>query len=458
MSLRRSVQHAGRCHPIRPRYYSEEAKTNAAGSAPSPSEPLTGSAKLFSDAKQEDLRPKSAHLQTLESQAQHANWDGDERIEDTVLRMLVDKYKPLRSRSTGSDNGIESADEKLKRSVPRVTISTREEAEGSKEDHKPWHTTFKIPSHAEASIKFANIPIATATTSSTQLPFSSSSSTNPNAIKDDRTKRLERETKKRTEQVGRLTRARESTLDYKMGITPMMKNSDLVASQGGRVNPVTMKGWASLVEDQIERARSRGVFNVVKGRGKPLARMQEESNPFIAREEFLMNRIVQRNGAAPPWVEVQVELESSIRTFRQILRQSWIRRAVRLLRSSTPAELRDTITLSQVEGLRDEEWFCRERSYHQAALEEVNSLVRKYNALAPYAVRRPYYMLEVEVGRLFEECADEIFSEVKKTEDVGGDGAQAEVGARGSGEDSANFYGFAEFVKEMLTKFGWTKR
>ena len=55
----------------------------------------------------------------------------------------------------------------------------------------------------------------------------------------------------------------------------------------------------------IQRARSKGVFNGVKGRGKPLVRMQEESNPFIAREEFLMNRIVQRNGAAPPWVEVQ---------------------------------------------------------------------------------------------------------------------------------------------------------
>jgi len=30
-----------------------------------------------------------------------------------------------------------------------------------------------------------------------------------------------------------------------------------------------------------------------------------ERNPFIAREEFLMNRMVQRNGAAPPWVELQ---------------------------------------------------------------------------------------------------------------------------------------------------------
>ena len=54
-----------------------------------------------------------------------------------------------------------------------------------------------------------------------------------------------------------------------------------------------------------QRARQQGHFRSIKGRGKPLDRNVEESNPFIAREEFLMNRIVQRNGAAPPWVELQ---------------------------------------------------------------------------------------------------------------------------------------------------------
>lgn len=44
----------------------------------------------------------------------------------------------------------------------------------------------------------------------------------------------------------------------------------------------------------------------MKGKGKPIARLSEERNPFISREEFLLNRIVQRNGAAPPWVEVQM--------------------------------------------------------------------------------------------------------------------------------------------------------
>lgn len=54
-----------------------------------------------------------------------------------------------------------------------------------------------------------------------------------------------------------------------------------------------------------QKARLAGVFKNVKGRGLPMTRAVEERNPFIAREEFLMNRIVRRNGAAPPWVDLQ---------------------------------------------------------------------------------------------------------------------------------------------------------
>jgi DnaJ family protein C protein 28 len=270
---RRSLQQAGRRH----RCYSDKARIritlapNQGDSSSSKSH--TGSTKLFSDARQEDLSgtstcPKSTQLQVLESQAQHANWDGEERMQDAVLRMLVDKYKPLR-RGNGSGSGIESADEKLKRDIPRVTARSpghsswedvgnrlepfqwaTEPLLSSTKDHKPWHTTFKVPSHVEGSIKLASLSTAMPTSTRPE----SSSSTSPNGIQDDKTRRLEREATKRTEHAGRLTRARESTLDYKMGITPEMKNLNRVAGQGqsGRTNPITVKGWASLVEDQIE--------------------------------------------------------------------------------------------------------------------------------------------------------------------------------------------------------------
>lgn len=143
-----------------------------------------------------------------------------------------------------------------------------------------------------------------------------------------------------------------------------------------------------------------------------------------------MNRIVQRNGAAPPWVEVQggeyhnrslhmaiiqpiiTELDTAIQTFREILQQSWVRRAVRLLTMSNPPALLHTISLQDIKSLRDPAWVERERKYHETAIEEVNSLVRKYNGLAPYSVRRPYYDRSVEIDRLYDGCAEDISREL----------------------------------------------
>ena len=64
---------------------------------------------------------------------------------------------------------------------------------------------------------------------------------------DDRKRRSEREAKKRSEIAGRLTRAKESTLDYRLGITKNVKSG-----VRARPNPMSIKGWAGLVEERIE--------------------------------------------------------------------------------------------------------------------------------------------------------------------------------------------------------------
>jgi len=206
------------------------------------------SAKLFQDAAQEEAeeaKPTSlAPGGNRFSQPAHQseNWTGEESVQDAVLRMLMDKYRPLR---TGV---IRTADEKLKDTPPQVgsrkiaePIPTRtwknEPYLPPVEGHKPWHTTFKAPTHSSASIKLGNIK-----------PLSLSTGDGSAAI-DDRTRRTERELTKRREQAGRLACARESTLDYRLGLR---------GSGGGRstqVNPVSLKGWQSLVEDRIEVRR-----------------------------------------------------------------------------------------------------------------------------------------------------------------------------------------------------------
>ncbi|KZT29483.1 hypothetical protein NEOLEDRAFT_1107247 [Neolentinus lepideus HHB14362 ss-1] len=389
--------------------------------------------------------------------------------------MLVDKYKPLRS------GPIRTADEKLKQAPPKVsgpdtpnystssaTVAKGDEGEAQIrttttstpeaqtriqtdsflpgiEGHRPWHTTFKVPSHATASIKLGNIPPPKKHTPS--LPM------------DEKAQRKAREDKKRVVHATRLTGARESAMDYRLGI----KDPKGQGAPGGRPNPVSIKGWQGLIEERIERARLEGHFNKINGRGKPLTRQQDEGNPFIAREEFLMNRIVRRQGAAPPWVELQGELEAAAASFREILRQSWTRRAIRTLTISHPGVHLSTLNLASVIALRDPEWEARERSYHTTALEELNALVRKYNGVAPYAVRRAYYKIEEELESVYKESGEEILKAVDermrgpgRKMDVMGTGDEEEAGRGGStGIGSFEVIRLRDVIREW---FGWGKK
>jgi hypothetical protein len=92
---------------------------------------LTGSAKLFAEAEEEEReleernrtkgRPSMSSIQRLHNdklQFKHPNWTGDESTEDAVLRMLVDKYKPLRLGTT------QTAEEKIHKEPPKTTPSS----------------------------------------------------------------------------------------------------------------------------------------------------------------------------------------------------------------------------------------------------------------------------------------------------------------------------------------------
>lgn len=214
----------------------------------------SASERLFADAAREEGREgngdaskegSTSKLTQLESQ--HQNWTGEESVQDAVLRMLVDKYKPLRFGS------ILTADQKLKESPPQVRQSPvfvqeavpahpwQEIADTPLlpgiEGHRPWLTTFKTPSHATASIKLGDF---------------ASSSARSSAGSDDnheRTRRTERELEKHRQKARRLSHARESTLDYRLGLRDKGTGHGQTSS---RTNPVSLKGWQSLIEDRIE--------------------------------------------------------------------------------------------------------------------------------------------------------------------------------------------------------------
>lgn len=187
-----------------------------------------------------------------------------------MLRMLVDKYKPLR---TGT---VQTAKEKIRRTPPvvnaqppamlpisEIPTTTPPPSQSSPsassvyqsdepilppvEGHKPWLTTFKVPSHASASIRYGEFPTAPSPSPSTSADLSQT----VRAIEQagDLVRRKDRDAKKRSEIAGHLTRAKESTLDYRLGIKVAGSSG---RAQQARPNPVSNKGWTSLVEERIE--------------------------------------------------------------------------------------------------------------------------------------------------------------------------------------------------------------
>lgn len=92
------------------------------------------------------------------------------------------------------------------------------------------------------------------------------------------------------------------------------------------------------------------------------------------------------------------ELEAELSAFRSTLSQDWIRRATRMLslEGVSPASVAQARR-----GYVDPEWESRERSFHETTMRNINEVVRKFNIIAPYAVRRPFFALDSELARCY---------------------------------------------------------
>ncbi|CCA71699.1 hypothetical protein PIIN_05634 [Serendipita indica DSM 11827] len=347
----------------------------------------SASQKLFEDAEREEndeeLRKTKEKLE--QRLLQDTNWTGEEKTEDTVLRMLVDKHKPLR---TGF---IQTADEKIKANPPKVRPMLGQESQPHEakddvilpgiEGHKPWMTTYKTPSFAvNPSIRVM------------RLPPQPAASRKP-ADEGSTIRGPTREERARMETADRVASAREKVIDYRFaGISPAT-----TGDSAPRANPKTMQGWRSLVEERIEEARNQGAF----------------------KNNLLLNNLVKRNGASPPWVELQRDLDSNVATFRNILRSSWVRRVCRHLPTTyLDPEAIYKLSPESLAEVRDAAWEQKERAYHEQAIKELNSLVRRYNAIAPYSVRRGLHVLEQELERCYSTSGEIIYKELRAQRDV----------------------------------------
>jgi hypothetical protein len=367
----------------------------------------------------------------------------------------------------------------------------------------------------------------------------------------------------------RLANARDKTSIYalaqQMGMTEeerekMRRELKERFSPAARPMPTTLQGLTSLANERIEDAIARGQFrNIPRGKGMNVERDYNANSPFLDTTEYFMNKIIQKQEIAPPWIEKQQELVKLVSNFRSRLRSDWKRHAARSIASKggsldeqvrraqafalaeerqnpiqtklerlseidsdgtlrtvtvmerppvtdggsdsqTTITVTETLpedapsvedaepknsneasahasaphahskirppTLPMAYPFRDSQWEKAENAYHTLAINELNSLTRSYNLMAPKIAQKPYYTLSRELERCFADVAPHLADEIAqraraprvKMEIIGhreggimekfGPGHVAKV----RDEDVKKGYGFKEFWRDLFRR------
>ena len=403
------------------------------------------SERLFRDAEREEEAEREAKARAeSRGDVNDPIWTGDERLEDTVLRMLMDKYRPLRTpgmnaKREGLDNKLKKVPKPVERHTPvPPPASNAPQPRPHTPPDQPWNAVYVRPTHAgggEPQIYRGRMParaveyetemsraLKARGVTKEQLPFH-----DPKAMSNIRS------SLKRSMGQERLVRARDQTLEY-AGRAPdtnlaqlqkereqVRKNEQEEAEQQLLMTMLgSTRGLASIADRRIEEARIKGQFAHNSLRGKPLGYDFNEGNPHLGREEFFVYRMVKRQGGAPPFVEMNAQLHAETQSLKQRIQRAFIMRALLQLSSdpkqhtlspvrvrwapiseNSPRDVadyefeastdREHAMIAWARAFRDPEWVRGERGYHDAAVHQLNESVRRYNNIAPASARKLLY-------------------------------------------------------------------
>ena len=95
-----------------------------------------------------------------------------------------------------------------------------------------------------------------------------------------------------------------------------------------------ISGWDGLVERKIRKAQKQGLFDDLPGKGEPL---NLSENPFLDPSWRTAYKLLQDQGFAPEWIELDKEIRIELEGLRQRLAESkrWYNGAIAALEGRT---------------------------------------------------------------------------------------------------------------------------
>ena len=126
--------------------------------------------------------------------------------------------------------------------------------------------------------------------------------------------------------------------------------------------------WDNLIEDIIGEGVNRGVFENLKGKGKPL----DLSKNFFAKEQELAHSLLKENEVAPAWIMQRNDILAQQAKLRAEMARKWAGHE-RAFQVAADSEARGRLTISWDDACL--EWL--------AQIEKLNQEIRNYNLKRP---------------------------------------------------------------------------
>ncbi|GFP90801.1 Dnaj homolog subfamily c member 28 [Phtheirospermum japonicum] len=146
--------------------------------------------------------------------------------------------------------------------------------------------------------------------------------------------------------------------------------------RGQRNNVRSETDIINVVEQRVWHAMEEGQFENLPGKGKPL---DLNSNPHADPSEDTLYRILNKNGCAPEWVELNKEIRNRIAGWRIALQKAWMHKG----------------------GHDDSKWHESSEAL-KLQLHDLNNKVFHYNLIVPFGRQMSGFKWEREIDRLKE--------------------------------------------------------
>lgn len=168
-------------------------------------------------------------------------------------------------------------------------------------------------------------------------------------------------------------RAATNVMEHRVGKAIASENALMKKEQYSKKHDIKTKyGFDRLVEDLIQESMSKGEFENLSGKGKPLK--DQNMNPYVDFTTHKLNEVLINNGFTPEWITMSKEIDQDVEFLKRDISND------RKFLGPHPLSDNDAIKWQSI---------CKD---YKDFVKTINSKVNKYNLIVPLINKQKFYV------------------------------------------------------------------